>query len=84
MRTLGVDLSAQPAGTAACLLEWADRACRISRLAAVLDNNALLDLIETASPTKVGIDAPFGWPAPFVEAVSSYTASGYWPESGSP
>jgi hypothetical protein len=79
MNTLGIDLSAQPKQTAACLLEWTDASCRVARFEVGFDNNALLDLIQTASPTKVAIDAPFGWPAPFVEAVSGYTASGRWP-----
>lgn len=79
MNTLGIDLSAQPKETAACLLEWTDASCHIARFAVGLDNDALLDLVETASPTKVAIDAPFGWPAPFVDAVSRYTAAGDWP-----
>ena len=79
MKTLGIDLSAQPKNTAACLLTWGDSSCCISEFAAGLDNDALLDLIARSSPAKVAIDAPFGWPVPFVEAVSGYTASGYWP-----
>jgi hypothetical protein len=77
MHTLGIDLSAQPKATAACLLGWGDSSCRVARFAVGLDNDALLDLIETTSPTKVAIDAPFGWPVPFVEAVSGYAASGH-------
>jgi predicted RNase H-like nuclease len=79
VNTVGVDLSAQPKETAACLLHWDDSCCRVARLAVGLDNDALLDLIETASPKKVAVDAPFGWPIPFVEAVSGYAASGHWP-----
>jgi hypothetical protein len=79
MNTLGIDLSAQPKKTAACLLEWGDSSCCIGRLGVGLDNDALLDLIQTTSPAKVAIDAPFGWPVPFVEAVSGYTATGHWP-----
>lgn len=79
MNTLGIDLSAQPKETAACLLEWGDSSCPIARFTVGLDNDALLALIETTSPTKVAIDAPFGWPVPFVEAVGGYAASGRWP-----
>jgi hypothetical protein len=50
-----------------------------ARFAVGLDNGALLDLVETTSPTKVAIDAPFGGRCPFVEAVSGYAASGQWP-----
>jgi hypothetical protein len=79
MNTLGIDLSAQPKKTAACVLEWGDLSCRVAQFTVGLDNDALLGLIETTSPTKVAIDAPFGWPAPFVQAVSDYASSGHWP-----
>jgi hypothetical protein len=79
MNTLGIDLSAQPTKTAACLLEWGASSCSVGQLAVAWDNDALLGLIERTSPVKVAIDAPFGWPVPFVEAVSAYSASGHWP-----
>jgi hypothetical protein len=37
MNTLGIDLSAQPKETAACLLEWGDSSCRIARFSIGLD-----------------------------------------------
>ena len=30
---------------------------------------------------KIGIDAPFGWPAPFARAVADYSASTVWPSA---
>lgn len=31
-------------------------------------------------PTKVAIDAPFGWPQPFAEAIAAHQAGRPWPE----
>jgi predicted nuclease with RNAse H fold len=80
--TIGVDLSAQPKETAACTLTWADATCNIEQLVIGLDDDAIIDLVEVKRPTKIGIDAPFGWPVPFVQALSLYTETGEWPESG--
>jgi hypothetical protein len=79
VKTLGIDLSAQPKETAACVLEWSVSTCSMTHLSAGLDNDALLHLVDRHAPAKVGIDAPFGWPVPFVEAVADYAASGRWP-----
>jgi hypothetical protein len=77
-KTIGVDLSAQPKGTAACVIEWTSPA-RVTHLSVGADNRTLVDLIEAQRPTKVAIDAPFGWPAPFVSALVDFTRSGAWP-----
>lgn len=71
MITLGIDLSSQPAGTVACLIEWRRHSAvaRAPRLACTDD--VLAELIEEAD--GVGIDAPLGWPADFVAAVSDWT-----------
>lgn len=79
--TIGVDLSAQPKETAACTLDWADATCDIEQLVIGLDDDAIIDLVDAKRPVKIGIDAPFGWPVPFVHALSSYTETGEWPES---
>jgi len=44
-----------------------------------LENEDLLGMIRAADLS--GIDAPFGWPVPFVEAVRSWNGFGGWPES---
>lgn len=81
MTTIGVDLSAQAKETAACTLNWADATCDIEQLVVGLDDDAIIDLVEATRPVKIGIDAPFGWPVPFVQALRSYTETGEWPES---
>jgi hypothetical protein len=82
MRTAGIDLASQAAGTAACTIEWpegghsGDRA-RVSSLRLGVDDQAATELILGAD--KVGLDVPLGWPIAFVEAVSAHTRDGSWP-----
>jgi len=80
VRTLGIDLAAQPANTSACALEWGPGRPLISQLRPGLDDDLLLDAIIGAD--KVAIDAPFGWPDEFVEAVSAHRNRAGWPGSG--
>src|SRR6185312_12819365 len=70
VRTLGIDLAAQPANTSACAIDWGPGTPVVSDLSSGLDDTALLDAIDGAD--KVGIDAPFGWPDDFVRAVSAH------------
>jgi predicted nuclease with RNAse H fold len=79
VRTLGIDLAAQPLNTSACLLDWDRGMPVISELDSGLDDQALLEAISSAD--KVGIDAPFGWPEEFVEAVSAHRNRAGWPGS---
>jgi predicted nuclease with RNAse H fold len=79
--TLGIDLSSSEEGTAACLLEWSSRTVAIDRLAPShgskgLNNRNLLQLITMAGRT--GIDSPFGWPEPFVKAITDWQQRKPW------
>jgi predicted nuclease with RNAse H fold len=59
--TLGIDMSSQPKGTAACAVTWeADRAVTVTPCLGC-DDEILSEMI--AKSDAVGIDAPFGWPA---------------------
>src|SRR4051794_11540312 len=75
-RTLGIDLAAQPRTTAACLIEWASEP-RVEKLGVGLADADLVKLARAAQ--KSGIDAPFGWPDPFVEAVAAHARHAGWP-----
>jgi predicted nuclease with RNAse H fold len=83
--TLGIDLSSNPAKTAACLISWDTDGGRIEELvigsdrSSPLENEDLLRMIRSADLS--GIDAPFGWPVPFVEAVCAWDGFGDWPGS---
>jgi predicted nuclease with RNAse H fold len=78
VRTLGIDLAAQPANTSACAIEWGPAQPVVSDLRSGLDDEALLDAISHAD--KVGIDAPFGWPLAFIDAITTYRDHGAWLE----
>ena len=81
--TLGVDLASQPARTAACRIDWKVGQAHVRLYdGEVLTDAHLLGLMRDKTVTKVGLDAPFGWPDPFVEAIGKYQASsGQWPIS---
>jgi predicted nuclease with RNAse H fold len=79
--TLGIDLASQPEDTAAWFLEWASGRAETTRnITRDLTDRALLELVPQAD--RVAIDAPFGWPDDFVEAVASWRDFGTWPGPG--
>jgi predicted nuclease with RNAse H fold len=67
MRTLGVDLASQAATTAACTIEWASGTGRVVLVQVGVDDQAVLSLASQSD--VIGIDAPFGWPVPFVDMI---------------
>lgn len=75
-KTVGIDLSADPTKTAVCVIEWRKGGKgKISHLRKGTkqepwDDEDLLELINDAD--KTGIDAPFGWPLPFIEEVKKW------------
>jgi predicted nuclease with RNAse H fold len=84
MRSLGIDLSANPKLTAACLIKWEDGEGEVEELAlgaqtkGGVKDATLLDLADRAD--KVAIDAPFGYPAEFVLAITEWARpGGAWP-----
>ena len=77
MRTLGIDLAAQPGNTSICAIDWGAGRPVVSQMRSGVDDAALLELIPDAD--KVGIDAPFGWPDQFVEAITAHHEGRPWP-----
>jgi hypothetical protein len=89
---MGVDLASRPEKTAVCILRWEDGPPALVTLCrGRADDGTELHtkwLSTTAygirgdygGPiTKIGIDAPFGWPEPFLDAVAAYRAGPSWP-----
>jgi predicted nuclease with RNAse H fold len=78
-KILGVDLSAEPKKTAACLIAWNRDRAEVKALISGRDKTTPLtddDLISLMAQVRLtGIDSPFGWPVPFVRAVSDWEAS---------
>lgn len=75
--TLGVDLAASPDRTWACTLEETEDGAICATLHARCDDEELL--ARSVGRTRVGIDAPFGWPSAFVEALAAHQAGQPWP-----
>ena len=84
MRTLGVDLAAQDAGTAVCSIDWdadvpvvALPSLEWTAVRGAPDNDRIGALIRTHD--KTGIDCPFGWPVDFVALVDAHHRRGALP-----
>lgn len=75
MRTLGVDLAAQPSNTSAAILDGT----RLSELTSTADDDTILEM--AAGCEAVGIDAPLGWPDPFVAVIEAHHRGQPLPES---
>lgn len=79
--TLGIDLASQARDTGVCAVRWQGGSAEIVLLAVGAAGGAAFDdawLTEAAVggrglpvADKVAVDAPFGWPAPFVAAVGA-------------
>lgn len=79
MRTFGIDLAAQPAGTAACMLAWSDEAAVAVELRRDLDDGALTELRRDSAMTA--IDAPFAWPQALTKALGRWSSERRWPSA---
>lgn len=79
MRTLGVDLSADPGKTAACVVDWEAATVTVPLLPkrpeeqdeALVENVLAVDV--------AAFDVPLGWPDAFVAAVTAHHAGEPWP-----
>jgi hypothetical protein len=76
MTVLGIDLAAGARKTYACTLEEHGATLR-GELFAGCDDARLLELAEGRE--KVAIDAPFGWPRAFVDALLAHRRFEAWP-----
>ena len=75
MITLGIDLSSMRENTSACALRWTGKRAVAQRPETQCDDACLDALIARAN--VVGIDAPFGWPTEFTEAVREWKFSSW-------
>ena len=79
MRTLGIDLAAEPRNTAACVIDWTTRETWV-RLG--IRNDEAVELLRRADHSA--IDAPFGWPEAFRAAINDWSERGVWTQSHRP
>jgi predicted nuclease with RNAse H fold len=75
MRTLGIDLSANPAKTGACEIDWG--AGTVALLDRPTTDEQLLDAAQRAD--MIAIDVPLGWPDDFIAAVTAHRDRAGWP-----
>jgi predicted nuclease with RNAse H fold len=68
MITAGIDLAAEPKGTALAILAFMNNKAKIVYLEQGLDDQALID--KTINADKIGIDCAFGWPIEFAKFIA--------------
>jgi predicted nuclease with RNAse H fold len=68
MFVAGIDLAAEPKGTALAILEFTNNKANLLYLAQGLDDQALID--KTINADKIGIDCAFGWPIEFAKFIA--------------
>ena len=78
MVTIGVDLASQARKTGTCAICWDSTPARIESLSTGAEDADLCELFKGAC--KIGIDAPFGWPVEFVQAIRGYASAMEWPD----
>jgi hypothetical protein len=83
MKTVGIDLATIEKNTAVCVLNWSEtRVCAGFR--DDTSDDGLIQICRDVTVDKVGIDCPFGWPSPFVAAISAHGLGQAWPGRGHP
>ncbi|MFI7543342.1 DUF429 domain-containing protein [Actinoplanes sp. NPDC049599] len=70
MLTAGVDLAADPAGTAVAAVSWSATGATVRTLTVPADDDVIVALAGRAD--KIGIDCPLGWPDDFVSFVTAH------------
>jgi len=73
MITAGVDLSAEPKGTAVAIIHWGPNKASLTQLVQGADNEAIKE--STREADKIGIDCAFGWPDEFVEFITRHASN---------
>jgi predicted nuclease with RNAse H fold len=70
VRTVGIDLAAEPERTGVAWITWEPGRAVVTRLIRGADDAVVLDAI--AGADKAGIDCPLGWPEDFVAFVAAH------------
>jgi hypothetical protein len=80
--TIGVDLAAQRGNTAAAVVVWGDAGgrCTGDDIYEGLADEDIVTLVGRHPDARMGIDAPFGWPAFFLDTVARWDEEDVWPD----
>lgn len=70
MISAGIDLAAEPKGTALAILEFEKNKAKLVFLEQGLDDQALIN--KTINAEKIGIDCAFGWPIEFAKFIAKH------------
>jgi predicted nuclease with RNAse H fold len=70
MLVAGIDLAAEPKGTALALIEWNNDQAKLQELFLGVDDSQIVEATKGAN--KIGIDCAFGWPVEFFEFLSQH------------
>jgi predicted nuclease with RNAse H fold len=70
MITAGIDLAAEPTGTALALIEWNGNKAKLQGLFLGVDDSQIVEA--TIGANKIGIDCAFGWPVEFFEFLTQH------------
>jgi hypothetical protein len=68
----GVDLAAEPKGTAVATIDWTPDRAELVSLQLGVDDQQIMDA--SAGSVKVGIDCALGWPVDFVNFLNRHSA----------
>lgn len=71
METVGIDLSAEPKGTAIAVVAWADSVARVLSVQTGASDDLVLRYLHHPDGA-VGVDCPLGWPALFVRLIAGH------------
>jgi predicted nuclease with RNAse H fold len=77
MRTVGVDLAADPANTGMCIVDWEAGTVALAPRP-VLDGDIVTAVLGC---DMAGFDVPLGWPDEFIDALVAHRAQQGWPPS---
>jgi predicted nuclease with RNAse H fold len=70
MISAGIDLAAEPTGTALALIDWNSNQAKLQGLFLGVDDAEIVKLTKGAN--KIGIDCAFGWPVEFFEFLTQH------------
>jgi len=70
MLVAGIDLAAEPKGTALALIEWNNKKAKLQELLLGVDDAEIVEAAKGAN--KIGIDCAFGWPVEFFEFLTQH------------
>lgn len=71
MLTAGVDLAAEPKGTALAIIEWTNTSATLLDLQLGVADEQIVEAAQVVE--KLGIDCALGWPIEFVEFLNSHS-----------